>query len=250
MAAVPFPSVPEELLQMVREEVELLARGEFSEELFLQFRFLRPVDGFRSPVAQGGGGEKLHFADDVFLVVVPSLYETYHDSALTSMTSGNNIMFTGVAATQQWLARHGLDVQALRDRDIQGELNVAYIAEEGILLAQFAAYVVWLQNLALVALVVAFTVAVAISAWMTALVQAKRDFPLRLAGHSWMRIIRSRVAKEWLVGAGLVGVVLLLQQPEAMGPVLAAAAYGLLVVPLCHLLAVRWCFDGVGRRRI
>jgi hypothetical protein len=156
VTSVPYHSLSEDVTRMVREEAELLSRGELSKELFAQFQFLRPVDGFRLPVAQGGGGERLHFADDVLVVVVPSLYDTFNDSALTSMASGSNIVFTGVTATQQLLERHGLDVQALRDRGLKGELKVAYIAEEGILLAQFAAYVVWLQNLALIALVVAF----------------------------------------------------------------------------------------------
>ncbi|HEX6592962.1 MAG TPA: hypothetical protein VF095_00015 [Bacillota bacterium] len=248
--SVPHHNIPEDLIQMVREDAELLSREGLSKEPFKQFLFLRPVDGFQLPVAQGGGGERLHFADDVLVVVVPSLYDTYNDSALTSMVSGSNIVFTGVNATQQLLKRHDLDVQALRDRGIKGELNVVYIAEEGILQAQYAAYIVWLQNLALVALVVAFTVATAISALITALLQAKRDFPLRVSGRSWMRILQSRVAKELLAGVGLVGVVIVLQKPEAMGAVLVAAAYGLLVVPLSHMFAARWCFDSVSRRRI
>lgn len=247
---VPYHSIPKGLVKMIREEAELLSRKELSDEQFGKFKFLRPIDGFRLPVAQGGGGERLHFADDVLVVVVPSLYDTYNDSALTSMVSGSNIVFTGVTATQELLGKHGLDVKALRDRDINGKLKVVYVAEEGILRAQFAAYVVWLLNLALIALVIAFTVAAAISALITALLQAKRDFPLRVAGQSWVRILRSRVAKEMLVGVGLVGVVVLLQRPDEIGAVLVAAVYGLLVVPLSHLFAVRWCFDRASKRRI
>ncbi|WP_054949363.1 hypothetical protein [Numidum massiliense] len=250
VTSVPGHSIPEGLVRMVREEAELLSRGELSEELFAQFQFLQPIDGFQIPVAQGGGGTNLHFADDVLLVVVPSVYDTYDDFNLTSLASSSNIVFTDVTATKQLLKRHGLDVPGLRDRGLKGELNVVYVAEEGMLLAQFAAYVVWLQNLALVALVVAFTVAAAISALITALLQAKRDFPLRVAGRSWVRILQSRVAKELLVGAGIVGVVVLFQRPDEMGAILVAAAYGLLVVPLSHLFTARWCFDGVSRRRI
>lgn len=250
LTSAPYHSIPERLRRKVRETAELLSREGLSKELFAQFQFLRPVDGLRLPVAQGGGGERLLFADDVLLVVVPSLYDTYNDSNLTSMASSSNIVFTGVTATQQLLERHGLSTQALRDRGFRGKLNVVYIAEDGLLLAQFAAYVVWLQNLALVALVVAFTVAAAISALITALLQAKRDFPLRVAGRSWVRILQGRVAKELLAGVSLVSVVVLLQRPDAMGAVLVAAAFGLLVVPLSHLFAARWCFDGVSRRRI
>jgi hypothetical protein len=215
-----------------------LSREGLSEELLAQFRFLRPAGGFRLPVAEGGGGN-LRF-----------LYDAYSDFNSTALISTKNIVFTGVVATQQLLERHGLDAQALRNRGFKGNLHVVYIAEEGLLLAQFAAYVVWLRTLALLALAIAFTVAAAISALITALLQAKRDFPLRVAGWSWLRILQGRVAREVLVGVGLVGFVVLLQRPEAMGAVLAAAALGLLVVPLSHLFAARWCFHGVSRRRI
>ncbi|WP_163117125.1 hypothetical protein [Bacillus subtilis] len=247
---VPYHSIPEGLVKMVREEADLLSRKELSSELFGKFQFLQPVKGFRLPVAQGGGGERLYFADDVLVVVVPSVYDTYNDSALTSMASGSNIVFTGVTATQELLEKHGLDVKALRDRGLNGELKVVYVAEEGILSAQFAAYVVWLLNLALIALVIAFTVSAAISALITALLQAKRDFPLRVAGQSWVQILRNRVAKQMLAGGILLGIVILFQRPDEMGAVLVAAVYGLLVVPLSHLFAVRWCFDSVSKRRI
>ncbi len=250
VTAAPDHSIPEGLRREVREEAEFLSRDGLSEELLAQFRFLRPAGGFRLPVAEGGGDGSFHFLDDVLVVVVPSVYDTSNDSNLTALISTKNIVFTGVSATRQLLERHGLDTQALRDRGFRGELNVVYIAEEGLLLAQFAAYVVWLQTLALLALIVAFTVAAAISALIAALLQAKRDFPLRVAGWSWLRILQGRLARELLIGVGLVGFVVLLQKPEAMGAVLAAAALGLLVVPLSHLFAARWCFHGVSRRRI
>lgn len=140
--------------------------------------------------------------------------------------------------------------QALRERGIQGELQVVYIAEEGILRAQFASYLVWLQNLSLIALVVAFSVATAISALITATLQAKRDFPLRLAGLSWVRILQSRVVKELLMGIILLIIVVMLQRTDAIGIVLVTAVYGLLIVLLGHFVAARWCFNGVSRRRI
>ncbi|MDD4675052.1 MAG: hypothetical protein PHX31_05315 [Syntrophaceticus schinkii] len=249
VTAAPDHSITEGLGQVFREYAELLSREGLSEELLAQFRFLRPAGGFRLPVAEGGGGN-LRFLDDVLVVVVPSVYDAYSDFNSTALISTKNIVFTGVVATQQLLERHGLDAQALRNRGFKGNLHVVYIAEEGLLFAQFAAYVVWLRTLALLALAIAFTVAAAISALITALLQAKRDFPLRVAGWSWLRIMQGRVARELLVGVGLVGFVVLLQRPEAMGAVLAAAALGLLVVPLSHLFAAGWCFHGVSRRRI
>lgn len=247
---VPYRSIPKGLIQMVREETKLLSRHGFSRELFAQLQFMQPVKGFQLPVAQGGGGQSLHFADDVLVVVVPSIYDAFNDSTLTSMASTSNIVFTGVAATQQLLKNHGLDVRALREHGIHGELHIAYIAEDGILQAQFAANVVRLQSFALIALVVAFTVATVISALITAILRAKHDFPLRLAGQSWARILWNRVVKELLIGTGLAGIVVMLQRPDAMEAVLVIAVYGLLVVPLSHLFATRYCFNGVIRRRI
>lgn len=246
---VSHDNISEDLVYEIQEEIDILLREEHSENLFEQLQFLRPVEGSRLPVAQGGGGESLHFGDDVLLAVVPSLYDTFNDSTLTSMISSGNVVFTGVTATQQLLERYSLDVQALRDRGIQGELKVVYIAEEGILQAQLAAYLVWLRILSLIALAVAFSVATAISALITATLQAKRDFPLRLSGRSWMRILQSRVTKELLVGIILVMIVVTLQRPDAIEIVLVTAAYGLLIVPLSHLFAVHWCFNGVSKRR-
>lgn len=250
VTSVPHEDIPEELFQMVREEADFLSRDGVSEELFSQFQFLRPADGFRLPVSQGGGGERLLFSEDVLVVVVPSIYSVYNDSALTSMASTSNVVFSGVTATQQLLEQHGLDVQSLRESGMKGEVRVVYIAEEGILLAQFASYVVWLLNLALVALVVAFTVAAGISALITALLQSKRDFPLRLAGQSWISILQRRIVKDLFAGIIIVGIVVVLQKPGAMGAVLVATTYGLLIVPLSHLFASQWCFNGVSRRRI
>ncbi len=249
LIAVPDHSIPEELRQEVRLHIEMWSREGFSEELFTQFCFLQPVDGLRLPVA-GGWSERLLFADDVLLVVVPSLYDAYNDSNLTSMASGSNILFTGVTATQQLLDQHGLSTRALRDRGFSGQLHVVYIAEEGLLMAQFAAYVVWLRSLALVALGVAFIVAAAISAFISGLLKAKRDFALRVAGRSWALILQRRIAKELLAGGVIVGVVVLFQRSDTIVPVLVAIVFGSLVVQLSHLFAARWCFDGVSGRRI
>ncbi|WP_350342969.1 hypothetical protein PRVXT_002238 [Proteinivorax tanatarense] len=248
LTSVSDHSITEELHQEIQETAELLSREE-NTEVFSQFKYLEPADGFRLPVAEGGGN-RLLFADDVLIVVVPSLYDTYSDSNLTSMASTSNIVFTDVTATQQLLEQHDLSKQALRERGFSGKLNVVYIAEEGLLRAQFAAYIVWLRILALVALGVAFIVSTGISASITALLQAKRDFPLRLAGQSWMGILQGRIIKELLVGGVLVGIVILFQRPESVGPILVATMFGLIVVPLSHMLATRWCFDGVARRRI
>lgn len=251
LAPVPYADVKDMVNREFGETLTLLSRGdETGGDILSTFEYLRPVSGFRLPVGEGGGGGSLRFLDDVLVVVVPSLHLTINDRNLTSMISTRNVLFTGVAATQALLERHGLSAQALRDRGFNGELSIVYIAEEGILRAQFLAYVVWLMNLALVALIIAFTVAAAISALITALLHAKRDFPLRLAGRSWARIVQSRVAKEFLAGAALVAIVALFQGTDAVGAVLVAAMFGVVVVPLSHLCATHWCFTNVSKRRI
>ncbi|SCE66889.1 hypothetical protein GA0074695_0175 [Micromonospora viridifaciens] len=250
LTPVPHERVGSMLSREFGETFSLLARSRRAGGQILSgFGYLRPADGFRMPVAQGGGGN-LAFLDDVLVAVLPSLHQTFNDRNLTSMVSTRNILFTGVAATQALLERAGLSAEALSDRGIKGDLSVVYVAEEGILRAQFMAYVVWLMNLALAALVVAFTVAAAISALITALLHAKRDFPLRLSGRPWGRILQRRVAKELLAGAALVCLVALFQRPDAVGALLVAALFGMFAVPLSHLWAANWCFSGVSRRRI
>lgn len=247
---VSYKTLPKELVQMIRDHFEIWSREEFTEETLAQFEYFQPVEGFKIPIGQGGGGGKLHFTDEVLIVVLPSLYDNYNDANLTSMISTGNIVFTGVSATQQLLKEHNLHLEGLRNNNMGGELNVVYIAEEGILLAQYAAYVVWLLNFSLIALVIAFTVAASISALISAMLQSKRDFPMRLAGWSWGHILQGRVMKELLVGIILILAVLLFQNPGALGATLVAGLYGIFIVPLCHLLATRWCFNKVSNRRL
>lgn len=248
--SVPIEHIPEGLVQEIWDEVDFLSKEGISKEIFENFQFLQPAEGLKLPLAPGGAGERLQFTNDVLIVVVPSLYELYNDSTLTSMVSSSNIIFTGVNATQQLLEKHNLHTQGLRDLGLNGELNVVFVAEEGILLAQYAAYVVWLLTLALIALAIAFTIAASISALITGLLRSKHDFPMRLAGRSWVSILQNRVLKELFVGAIIIVVFILFQKPEAMGAILVVAIYGLLIVPLSHLFAARWCFNGVIKRRI
>lgn len=237
--------------QNFSEQLKLMSRDKRpGAEIYQKFRYLRPGGGFRMPVAEGGNGQSLKFLDDVLLVVVPSPHDVFNDRNLTSMLSTGNVVFTGTAETQKLLEDNGLSSQKMREQKLKGELNVVYIAEEGILRAQFTAYVVWLMNLALVALFVAFAVAAAVSALISSLLHAKRDFPLRLSGRSWTRILQNRVAREILVGMVLAALVLLVQGFDSTGPVVVAAVFGLLVVPLSHLSTAQWCFAGVGKRRI
>lgn len=56
--------------------------------------------------------------------------------------------------------------------------------------------------------------------------------------------------KEFIVGAFLIVIVILLKGTSALGLVLLTAGYGVIIVAISHLIAVSWCFNGVGRRRI
>ncbi|PZM97323.1 MAG: hypothetical protein DIU79_02865 [Actinobacteria bacterium] len=251
LTSVPYAEVEEMVNREFGETLALLKRGEQPvAELLARCAYFRPSDGFRFPVSDGGSGGGLTFRDDVLLVVVPSVYEAINDRNLTSMMSTSNVLFTGVTRTQELLARHGLSPQGLREDGFTGELRVVYIAEEGILRAQFLSYAVWLMTLSLIALVVAFAVAVGIYALIAALLHAKRDFPLRLAGWSWWSIVRGRAARQVLVGAVLVLAVVFFQRPQPMWPLLAAAGLGAVLVPGGQVLAARWCFGRVSRRQL
>src|SRR5690606_39028516 len=113
-------NMADDFVDEIQAEIKILSREGHSKDLSEQMQFLQPTNEAKIPVAQGGGGERLHFKNNVLLIVVPSLYDIFNDSTLTSMISSGNIVFTGVAATLQLLERHGLDVQALRDHDING----------------------------------------------------------------------------------------------------------------------------------
>lgn len=128
-------------------------------------------------------------------------------------------------------------------------MYVKYVAEDGVLRAQLTAYFAWLRGISLVALFVALVVSTMIGAFITAVLKARRDF-LRLSGKRWAEILADRVVREWSVGIGLTGLVVLVRGREAGGLVAAVAVAGLLLSPLTHLLAARWAFERVGLRRL
>ncbi|WP_080635099.1 hypothetical protein [Salinispora pacifica] len=250
LTPVPYQDVSGMLSREFTDTFSLLSRGKRpGTEVLSGFEYLQPASGFRLPVAQGGGGD-LHFLGNVLVAIVPSLHQTFNDRNLTSMLSTRNVLFTGVAATQDLLERNGLSAGALVGQGVEGDLSIVYVAERGILRAQFMAYMAWLMNLALAALAVAFTVATLISALITALLHVKRDFPLRLSGRPWAQILQSRVMRESLAGSALIGLVALFQRPDNIAALLVAALCGMIIVPLGHVWAASWFFSGVSRRRI
>ena len=180
------------------------------------------------------------FPKDAIVVVAPNLHSMFNDDFLASAASSTNLLFTGLGPTQALLAQHGL----------QYKLTVKYAAEEGVLLAQFSAYFAWLQGVSLAALIVALVVSSLIAAFITAVLRSRRDFPLRLAGQRWSEILADRVAAEWLVGAALAVMIILLRGGQGALLIAAVAAVGLLASPITHLVATRWTFTNVSRRRL
>lgn len=248
--SVSHQNIPDDIIDLIQTNTELWERGGGdSKKTYDELQFYQPVDGFQMPVSQGGNGEQLYFSDDTLLVIVPSIYDVFNDSNLTSLISLKNIIFDGVDSTQELLEQHDLDASELHKQGIRGELNIVYVAEEGMLQAQYLSYIAWLQNISLITLIIAFSVAVAISALIASRLHAKHDFPLRLAGHSWISIIQVRVTREILVGLVLAGVVYLLQNPEDIEPILVVIVYGLFIEPIFHTFAVRWCFKKVIKRQ-
>jgi hypothetical protein len=191
------------------------------------------------PLAAAGSGD-LAFPDRPLLVVVPAAADAFNDDFLASLSSSNNLVFAGLEATTARLHDHGLATT----------VQIKYAAEDGVLRAQFAAYEAWLRGIALVALLGAFVLAVAISATITALLHARRDFPLRLDGRGWAAILRQRVGREWGLGLALGGVVALAQSPEALPPTAAVVALALGGTALAHVAAARWTFEQLRRRSI
>ncbi|MED3724227.1 hypothetical protein P4531_12015 [Geobacillus stearothermophilus] len=108
--------------------------------------------------------------------------------------------------------------------------------------AQLYAYFVWLRIGSIVGLLAALAIASAISAFIMAVLKAKRDFPLRLAGASWWAVSRGRIVKEWVLGGIVVMLIMLLQGINGWLPVCLTGALVLLALPLVHIGAAAWVF--------
>ncbi|MDI3328884.1 MAG: hypothetical protein QJR06_10045 [Alicyclobacillaceae bacterium] len=209
-------------------------------EILDKLQFYRYSGARKLPFARFSGELVFPNDNEAIIVLVPGVHEIFDDDFLTASASSRNLVFTGLEATQRLLSERGL----------QGRIRVNYMAEEGILRAQFTAYFAWLRAGSLVALVVALAIAAVIGAFITAVLKAKRDFPLRLGGKSWWTILRGRVMREWLVGAALTILVMLLQGSQGRAFVAAAAVAVLLTLPLVHFVAARWVFTKVSLRRL
>jgi len=183
---------------------------------------------------------ELQFPDTAIVMVAPGVHSTFNDSFLGSVLSTNNVVLTGLGPSQALVASHGL----------QGKVYVKYVAEQGILMAQFTAYLAWLSGLSLASLIVALVISAGISAFIVAVMKARHDFPLRLAGHHWRTILAGRMSKEWVAGGLLAAPVIAVQGQQGAALVGAVAAACLLISPVMHLVAARWSFTNVSLRKL
>lgn len=240
LSPLPADQIPADVKQYLIDSLGLWTRDKSSGEAALRkVSFYHFAEAGKLPLASGGGGE-LIFPKDAIVILVPDLHGTFNDDFLASAATTRNLVFTGLGPTQALVAQHGL----------QYKTTVRYAAEEGVLLAQFTAWFAWLQAVSLIALIIALVVSSLIAAFITAVLRAKRDFPLRLAGQQWREILADRVIIEWCVGIGLAAMIILLRRGDGALLIVAAALVGLLAAPVTHLLATRWTFENVSRRRL
>lgn len=219
-------------------QVEMWTRASLTEtEARSEMSYYQPAGSVEFPMSSG---QSLEFSNDAVIVVVPEVYGTFNDDFLAATASSSNLIFTGFGPTQELVEQHGL----------QKDVNVKYVAEEGVLRAQLTAYFAWLQGISLAALIAALVVAALIGAFITAVLKARRDFPLRLAGKRWAEILANRVAKEWAAGTVLAALVILARGLDGGVLVATVVAVGLLVSPLIHVGAARWAFANVSLRRL
>lgn len=212
----------------------------------------RPAPGVTFPVVDGGARGRLSFLDDVLVVLAPTIGTVFDPDNTTSLASTGNIILTGVDATTRRLDAAGLDAAGLARRGVEGTLRPLYMAEDGILQAQYATYVARLLSISLATMAVAFVVASAVNATISAILNGRRDFPLRLTGVTAEAVVRARALTD--VAGGVVialGVIAIRARSlEALGVTLAATAFGLAAVYISHAVAVGAVFTRVSQRRM
>lgn len=210
-----------------------------------------PTSGITYPVASGPSGQ-LSFRDDVLLLIAPSIDTVFNDSNIISLASSGNIVFTGVGPTQQRLEEAGLDGSGLERQGVPGAIYPLYAAEQGILQAQYAAYLARVLTVSVAALAVAFLIATALNATIAALLNARRDFPMRLSGATWERSARSRALKDLTVGGLLLGIVLAfhLRNPAAIAATAVTGVLGLATLYCSHGAAAAAVFSRVTHRKL
>ncbi|MDI3329033.1 MAG: hypothetical protein QJR06_10795 [Alicyclobacillaceae bacterium] len=152
--------IPEDAKRFLNTDMRLWLRDRTPQGKFLnKISFFRYSGTRKLPFVRNGGALVFPNDNEAIIVFVPGVHEMFNDSFLVSAASSRNLVFTGLGPTQRLLAEHGL----------QKRIQVKYMAEEGILRAQFTAYFAWLRAGSLVALVVALAISAVIGAFITAL---------------------------------------------------------------------------------
>jgi hypothetical protein len=208
-----------------------------------------PAAGVEYPVLAGGGSQ-LAFLTDVLVLEVPSIASIFDPHNVVSLASSGNIVLSGADATRASLRSEGLDPDGIAALGIEGSLRPIYAAEQGILEGQFATYLAQLLAVSLIALALAFIVAAAVNAMVGGLLNARRDFPLRLSGASWGATIKSRSMRDMIVGAAIGLLVTAAQPAETRVVTLGVAAISLVAIYLSHRIAAPLIFDRVARRML
>jgi hypothetical protein len=188
----------------------------------------------------------------VLIVQIPSVGDLFDGPNTVSLASTGNIVMTGADATQARLAAAGLDDHGLAAEGIEGAMRPVYMAEQGILEAQYATYLSRLLQVSLGALCLAFLVAAGVNAMVAGILHARRDFPLRLGGATGESVVRPRALRDVLVGATAALVVLLvaLRNPETLAATALAALAGLAAVYASHIVAASAVFTRVTHRKL
>jgi hypothetical protein len=231
--------VPDDLRDALAPNLDLWARPPQSgAQVWRSLGVFTADEDSTVPMASAGNGD-LVFPDRPLLLQVPSA-TTFDDDFLASLTSTDNLVFDGLDAT----------LALLRSQGLENTVQVKYAAEDGVLRAQFASYEAWLRGFALAALAGAFALSLAISAFIAALVHARRDFPLRLDGRRWSSVLRSRVGAELVAVVALGGLVVLVLPPGDLAPTLLALLAGVAGTLLSHLAATRWTFHRIADRTL
>jgi hypothetical protein len=236
---LPADQLPDGVRGFLEPSMRLWSRADqLGDDALAPLTFYRYIGSKLIPVAVAGGGD-LRFLGTAVVAVTPSLHAVFNDSFLASLASSRNLVFAGLAPT----------LALVQDKSLTDKVDVRFVAEEGVLQAQYTAYFAWLRGASLAALVVALAVSATVVALITATLRAHRDFPLRLAGFAWARILAGRVGVEWLAGLVITGLVLIWQGGTSGALVALTAAVALVVSPLAHLAAARWSFTNLTLRR-
>ncbi len=250
LSPVPRADVEAMLERELVPSLELWNRERDPNDTLATLTFHRPAPGVEYPVADGGSSGRLSFLADVLVIEVPAIDAVFGVENTMSLASSANIVLTGTQETESRLAAAGLDRDGLAAAGIRGTLQVLHMSEQGIVEAQFATYLAGLLAATLLALAIAFVVAAGVNALVLGLLNAHRDFPLRLAGQTWEEVVRSRALRDVVIAAGLTGVVALLAPPGARLATVVVGVGALLALHASHLIAASAIFTAVTHRRL